>query len=255
MSITTIEQEFHTKVSQQIELYSEGLGRYRVFTPFRFDDGDHLVVVFKKAGDGWILTDEAHTYMRLTYDLDESDLRKGTRQKIISDALSAFHIEDRNGELIISITDHRYGDALFSFIQGILQITNMSWVSREIIHSLFMEQFQSLMEDLIPEERREFNWYEKRFDKEGKYTVDCYINGAPTPTLVHALNNDTKTRDTTITLHQFEKWDMKYRSIAIFENQENIGRNVLARFSDVSGKQFSTLNHERIERYFAEFLY
>lgn len=255
MSITIIEQEFHTKVSQQIELYPEGIERYRVFTPFRFDDGDHIVVVFKKSGGNWVLTDEAHTYMRLTYDIDESDFRKGTRQKIISDALSACHIEDRDGELMIPITDDQYGDALFSFIQGILQITNISWVSREIIRSLFMEQFRTLMTDLIPEERRKFDWYEERYDKDGNYPIDCYINGASSPILVHALNNDNKTRDTTITLLQFEKWRMQYHSIAIFENQENIGRKVLARFSDVSGKQFSTLNHERIEKYFAEILH
>ena len=124
MSMTSIEQDFRAKVSQQIELYPEGTERYRVFTPFRFDDGDHLVVVFKKDGEGWMLTDEAHTYMRLTYDLDESDPRQDTHQKIIYDTLSEFHMEDRDGELIIPITDDQYGDALFSFIQGILQITN-----------------------------------------------------------------------------------------------------------------------------------
>lgn len=252
MSITIIEQDFQAKVSQQIELYPEGIERYRVFTPFRFDDGDHLVVVFKKSGGNWILTDEAHTYMRLTYDLDESDLRKGTRQKIISDALSAFHIEDNDGELVIPVTNDQYGDALFSFIQGILQITNISWVSREIVRSLFMEQFRALMTDLIPEERREFDWHDERYDKDGKYPIDCYINGVSSPILVHALNNDNKTRDTTITLLQFEKWPIQYRSIAIFENQENIGRKVLARFSDVSDKQFSTLNRERIEKFFVE---
>ena len=123
MSITTIEQDFQTKVSQQVYLHPEGKERYLVFTPFRFDDGDHLVIVFKKDGNNWIITDEAHTFMRLTFDVDESDLQQGTSQRIISDALSAFHIEDRDGELIITITDDKYGEALFSFIQGILQIS------------------------------------------------------------------------------------------------------------------------------------
>lgn len=253
MSISSIEQDFHEKVSEQVRLYSEGVDRYRVFTPFRFDDGDHLVVVFKKSGEHWVLTDEAHTYMHLTYDVEEKDLMQGTRQKIISDALSAFHIEDRNGELVIPITDNRYGDSLFSFVQGILQITNISWLSREISHSLFMEHFKELME-VVPKEIRTFDWHQEQYDKERKYTVDCYINSAGPPMLVHALNNDDRTRDTTITLHQFEKWNMKFHSIAIFENQENIARKVLARFSDVGHKQFSTLsdNRERIEKFLLE---
>ena len=127
MSTSTIEQDFHAKVSQQIQLHSEGVDRYRVFTPFQFDDGDHLVIVFKKSEGCWVLTDEAHTFMRLTYDIDEKDMQ-GTRQKIISDALSTFHIEDCDGELVKPIIDNRYGDSLFSFIQGILQIANASRV-------------------------------------------------------------------------------------------------------------------------------
>ena len=65
MSIETIEQDFHRKVSQKIRLSAEGIDRFRVFTPFLFDDGDHLAVVLKKERTRWVLSDEAHTFMRL----------------------------------------------------------------------------------------------------------------------------------------------------------------------------------------------
>jgi hypothetical protein len=73
----------------------------------------------------------------------------------------------------------------------------------------------------------------------------------PKPLFVQALPNDDKTRDATITLLQFEKWGLAYRTMAIFKDQEQINRKVLARFSDVSEKQFSSLsvNRERIRRY------
>ena len=104
---------------------------------------------------------------------------------------------------------------------------------------------------LIPEDRRVFDWHDGQHDPEGKYAVDCRINGMPRPIFVHALLNDAQTRDATITLHQFEKWDVPFSSLAVFSDQESITRKVLARFSDVCDKQFSSLNsnQDRIERF------
>ena len=133
MSIETIEREFCEKISAKIWLVAEGMERFRVFTPFLFEDGDHLSIVLKKEGMRWVLSDEAHTYMHLSYDIDERDLHSGTRQKIISNALSMFQIEDRDGELLLDVPDGRYGDALYSFVQALLKITDVSYLSRERI--------------------------------------------------------------------------------------------------------------------------
>ena len=251
MNPPSIEQEFRAKVSAKIQVEPEGTDRFRVFTPFRFDDGDHLAIVLKQHADKWVLSDEAHTFMHLTYDIDEQDLHRGNRQKIISDALSVFHVEDRDGELMIDIPDQRYGDALYDFVQALLKITDVSFLTRERVRATFQEDFKSLFTELVPDDRRDFDWCDAQRDPEGKYPVSCRINGMPRPIFVHALSNDDHTRDATITLHQFEKWDVPFTSLAIFNDQETINRKVLARLSDVCDKQFSSLagNLDRIERY------
>ncbi len=254
MSIENIERDFHEKVSAQIRLAAEGMDRFRVFTPFMFDDGDHLDIVLRKDGARWVLSDEAHTYMHLTYDIDEKDLQIGTRQKIISNTLSMFQIEDHDGELVLDVPEERYGDALYSFVQGLLKISDVSYLSRERVRSTFMDDFRKVMTAAVPIDCRNFDWSDPVRDPQGMYTLDCRVNGMQRPLFVHALANDGRTRDATITLHQFERWEIHFRSLAIFEDQESISRKVIARFTDVCEKQFSglTANQERITRFLNE---
>lgn len=251
MNIDSIEQDFHGKVSTMVRLVTEGLDRFRVFTPFIFEDGDHLAIVLKQEESGWVLSDEAHTYMHLSYDIEERDLFSGTRQKVIANVLSRFDIMDREGELVLNVPDERYGDALYSFVQGLLKISDVSYLSRETARSTFLEDFRSALSAAVSIDRLTFEWHDPLRDPRGDYTVDCRVNGMPRPLFVHALSSDTKTRDATIALHQFEKWGIEFRAMGIFEDQESISRPVLARYSDICENQYSSLvpNSERIANY------
>ena len=48
------------------------------------------------------------------------------RQKIIDNCLSTFRIEVRDGALVLAVSENRYGDGLYTFVQAILKISDVS---------------------------------------------------------------------------------------------------------------------------------
>jgi hypothetical protein len=251
-----IERDFKRKVCDELSVQPEGLDRYIVSTPLTFEDGDKLPIVLKKEPDGWVLTDEGHTFMQLTYDLEESDLQDGNRKEIIDRTLLASRLRNRQGELVLRIEDERYGDSLYSFIQALIKIDDIRFLSRERVRSTFVEDFKRFVDRVIPASRRTYKWHDAVKDPKGNYEADYRLNGTQTPLLVFALDSDVKVRDATIALAAFERWGLKFDSLGVFEDQESINRRVLARFLDICGKSFSDLSatEERFEKTYPEYV-
>jgi len=255
MNIESIRHEFKDRVCEQVDLQPEGEGRFVVFTPFRFEDGDHFAIFLKNENGGWILSDEASTLMHLSYQLDE-DIDSGNRGEIIQGSLAGFSVKNRNGELIIPVSEARFGDALFNFVQALMKVTDVSFLSRERVRSTFLEDFREFLKARVPEDRLQFDWFDEKHDPKQKYPVDARINHMRRPLMVYALPNDDKVNLATISLLTFEKWKLPFRSMAIFEEQESIARPVLARFTDVCEKAYSSLdgNEDRIAAYLDDVL-
>jgi hypothetical protein len=245
MTDPCIPQIFRDRVNEAIDLIPADHQKYRVSTPFQFDDGDNLVIILKREDKDWILSDEGHTYFHLTYEIDESDLQKEPRRSIIAKTLTAFQIEDREGELILRLQEDHCGSALYSFVQALLRITDVKYLSREQVRTAFRSDFKTLLETVTPPTRRTFEWYDPKLDPNQFYPVDCRINGNGKPFFIFGLKNDSHTSVATITLHQFEKWQVDFESIGIFEDQQSISRKVLARFTDICNRQFPNLMSAR----------
>ena len=250
MNSQSLIKDLRKKICREIDVESEGVNRLVVNTPFTFDDGDHYVIALEKEGDEWVLTDDGHTLMHLSY--SGLDLRKGRRGKIIEDSLRYHGVENRDGVLRLIVPGEQFGDALFSYLQAISKATNVTNITKEVAKTTFFEDFSRLISDRVPEERYTMDWTASEYDPKGLYKVDCRINAAR-PWLIFAINSNYKCQNAVITCLQLEKHIKNLASVAIFEDQTNIDRRPLAQLSDVIGKQFSSLDdQERIGRYISD---
>lgn len=251
MDTAAIQQEFRARVSDQIDLEPEGVDRFAILTPFRFEDGDLYDIALKREGNRWIITDEASTLMHLSYWLVDKALESGNRREIVTNALSVFSVENRNGEFIIPVAEDNFGDALFNFIQALPKVTDVSCLSREIVRSTFLEDFRQFMRENVPSERLEFDWHDPQHDPGVLYPVDCRVNSLKRPILVFALQSEEKVQIAHIDLLTFERWGIPFQSLAVYEDMEGLPPKPVARFTDVVEIAYSSLegNRERLATY------
>lgn len=135
-------------------------------------------------------------------------------------------------------------------------LINIEYLSREHIRSTFMEDFTEFIQQFIPSDRLYINYFNEEHDPNRMYPVDFCINKMEKPVFLFGIPNNDKAKDVTVNILQYERWRLKFRPVAVFENQEEINRKVLARFSDVVDRQFSNLfsNKERIKDYIEEIM-
>lgn len=237
-----------TAIQKEWRVYEDTPKHYRLFSPFAFDDGDRFVMILRPGQHAWELSDEGHTFMHLSYKMDEGDLKRGTRQTLIHNTLSLFSIEDRDGELVMPLDDARDGERVFHFAQALCKLSDLAFLSREQVRSTFLEDFRTFFREHLPPEHLAFDWHDAQRDPLSNYIVDCRVASSPDPTWVFALPTDDRVKDATITIHQLRHWGLKGQTLAVFENQEAVHRKALSRLTDVCEYQVSSLssNAERI---------
>ena len=253
-------RSFKESACGEISLVNSGIDRYIVEVPFIFDDGDHYVVILRQEGQLWTLSDEGHTLMHLSYELRDKEYEAGNRRKIIDEVLTSYQIENRDGELILTIPAGRYGDALFTFVQAITRITDMTFLDRETIKSTFREDFNRLVSEKASEvgiANITFGYIHPVHDPKGRYPVDVRLNGVTSKqVLMFAVGNDDQCQSATVILLQWERWGEQFHNIIVFRDQTEIHRPYLGRLSDVSGRQLQNLESakERLRKDFTDLL-
>lgn len=111
------------------EVSAEEVGKdtYRIHTGYFFQDGDELYIVLRRGENGWVLTDNGHTVMWLSYEdfeLTESQMSALTRTPPCS------YARHDGGCIWVPIGETDAGGAIRSIVQVILGAADLLYLNR-----------------------------------------------------------------------------------------------------------------------------
>jgi Domain of unknown function DUF1828 len=251
-------QDLQTRLSNvlasEVTLHPYGERETRVEVPFHFPDGDGFVIYFRDVGDGQMeITDHAHTLMHLGYATDIDRLYKGTRALTFERIRARHGIEDRDGELV---TRHAAGEApqgLFSFVQALVEISDLRNLDRETVRSTFAEDLR----DLLTREFEEIavGYIDDQNDRRRKFPIPYVLNGVRRPIAIFDIATDEAAASAFAIASQHARWGATaFHLVAIERDQEQLTRQHVAWISDLFDKQFATLdgNEDKIVSYLHE---
>lgn len=246
--IQEIEVLLKESFQKELKITLRRPGLFQVQIPYFYPDGD-MVDVFLSISDSEniLIQDMGMTLMRVSY---EFNIDSKTKRKILNEIFSQFQINENGGNLTLEAPRTEFFPYLMQFLQVITKVSDISYLKREIVKSLFYEYFDKYINENFDTFTKIRDYY-PGFDKEQQYPTPYAVlkNQSDNPVCFYPIASDDKCNETTITIQHYELHNFRPNTIAVFENQEEIGRKPLARLSNIVGKQFSTLqgNEERIK--------
>ena len=249
MMVNDILEKVREKICAEVSVEKEAENLYRIETPFTFDDGDLYIVYLERKVEGYFLTDRAHTLMHISYWTDVNKFFEGRRNKIFEAILNRFGLAYEDGEIKLRTSLDDIGESVYRFLQALDKVTDMEYLDREQIRTMFVEDVIDFTTNNLGSFRPQQDWFYKEKDPEGKYKAHIAMRNNGKLVLVFALASDETTRDATISLYYLTKTKLDFTSIGIFKEQETINRKVLARFTDVCERQLSSFSSDNQSRY------
>ena len=251
MIADVIKPAIESALAEDIGLREISDREVQVYVPFYFPDGDGLVVHVRSANGGYEVTDRAHTLLHLSFHMDIERIRaEGTRSSLLERIRGRHDIEDRDGELV-AITDAAgIGRTVFSFVQALLEISDLRNLDREIVRSTFREDLDQLLTTHFADLKRAYS--HPRHDPQGEYPIPYFMNGTVRPLAIFDVGTDDAALRAIVIATQYRSWgsnDMLF--VAIEQDQEKLSRRNVSWLSNAFDKQFATLagNEEAIVGY------
>lgn len=236
--------------NNQIDVREKRPGIFQLIAPLYHEDGD-MVDIFledsRDAPDRVRVCDHGMTLMRLSYDFD---LNTPNKERVFQQILAENAISEDDGNLFIEASPEGLYPAVLQFAQGVAKVSNMQVLKREMIRSLFYDEFGEFVERDLSRYGPQHEYYPlpDRDDLE----VDYLLNSSPRPIFLFAARDVTKVRLVTISCLEFRQHNLPFKGFVVHEDFGSLPRKDQVRITSAADKQFPSLHDFR--DYAAQFI-
>lgn len=246
LDIQSLRESLCKSLCGEVTLRQRKDGRISISTPFRFPDGDALLMIAETIPSGGIrLSDCGHTLMHLSYSMDVEEVMKpGNRNDIFSKILLDHGIADQNGVLYVDVAVNEIGAAVFSLGQALSQIFDISFLSRSRVSSTFYEDLESAIRKLAPAARIHKDYIVENKSNASDYPVDYRVDFPETkePLFLFGVPSNEKAKLATLIIQHWQSEGLSFVSFIVYQDQSKISRSDVARLTNVGDQSIASLD-------------
>ncbi len=214
---------------------------FQLVAPLYHEDGDMVDIFLETLPSGAIrVSDYGMTLMRLSYSFE---IDTPNKERIFHQILSENLVQEENGNIFLESPPMSLYPSVLQFAQAIAKIGNMKFFKREMIQSLFYEQFTTFVED----ELRTFNVRSdvlpmpERDDLE----VDFELRPNSKPIFLFGVKDNAKARLVALSCLEFQRNLIPFKSYVVHQSFDDLSRKDRNRITSAVDKQFISLDDFR----------
>jgi hypothetical protein len=245
LDIPRLTETLCTSLCKEVRLYPRKDKRIIVDTPFKFPDGDSLLILAEPVSTGGLrLTDCGHTLMHLSYSMDVDDIAKpGNRNDLFQRIIWDHGLSFENGQIYVDVATDDIGRAVFRLSQALSQIFDITFLSRNRVSSTFYEDLDRAVHRVAPDARIQKNYIVEDQDNAEDYLVDYRLDfpQGGLPLFLFGIPSNEKAKLATLVIQHWRNVGLKFTSFIVFQDQLRIGRPDVARLNNVGDESISSL--------------
>jgi hypothetical protein len=209
----------------------------RLALPMVGRDGDHITLYALSNAGGYRVTDHGSTRMRLSYEMDVSDLVDRTaRGKIYEQILNDCGVKQSDeGALYTDVPSSKFAEGLFNTAQAVARVLDLPQWNRRRVADTFLDDLAEVLREAAGDQQIQRDFIYKDLPSASSYIVDYRI-ALPHERdfLVFGVDSSNKARLSTITLQHLRSVGKKFDSLVVVSSLDDVPKADLGRLMNAA---------------------